>query len=316
MIDRWSIDDQTSALVDSFDKQGFEVTNGAVFIWATEESGAYDYGLYHWRSLVFGYFPGQIFGYETKRALMFEQQDEARDRIGYKAMTGTTNTGMADCFQSFGYFGFVKFLLMGYVMGRWYARALTGRPIGTVELRDADGGRASHGIPRNTLASQLLGSHGHLLVPVPLLGEETVGQATASNGCRQHRDGPIRFRRPEGVIDGRSLLLNSLSLTVMNEPLVSICIPTYNRAAKLQETSRLLVRDIEESGHLSEVEICISDNASTDGTPAVIDSLLNSSVRVRTWRNITNLGFSRNLEQVVRLAEGRDSWRYLATTIR
>ncbi len=67
VIARWSTDDQIGALLDSFDKPGHEVTNGATYIWATEASGAYDYGFYHWRNIVFGYFPGQVFGYEVKK---------------------------------------------------------------------------------------------------------------------------------------------------------------------------------------------------------------------------------------------------------
>ena len=76
----------------------------------------------------------------------------------------------------------------------------------------------------------------------------------------------------------------------MNEPLLSICIPTYNRAAILQETSRLLIRAIKESGHLSEVEICISDNASTDRTPDVIAALRTSGVNFQSWRAPENRG--------------------------
>ncbi len=62
---------------------------------------------------------------------MFDQDVDVYSRTGgHKVLTGTTNTGMADCFQSFGYFGFVKFLLIGYIMGRWYARGLHGDLLG------------------------------------------------------------------------------------------------------------------------------------------------------------------------------------------
>ncbi len=96
----------------------------------------------------------------------------------------------------------------------------------------------------------------------------------------------------------------------MNEPLLSICIPTYNRAAILQETSRLLIRAIKESGHLSEVEICISDNASTDRTPDVIAALRTSGVNFQSWRAPENRGMLRNIVSAAGLARGQ----YIALT--
>ena len=45
---------------------------------------------------------------------------------------------------------------------------------------------------------------------------------------------------------------------------LSICIPTYNRAVELRP---LLDTIVAQTGHGLDVEIVISDNASTDNTP-------------------------------------------------
>ena len=48
---------------------------------------------------------------------------EANERRGTVA---STDTGMADCFTSFGFFGCVKYVLIGFVMGRWDRRSFQG----------------------------------------------------------------------------------------------------------------------------------------------------------------------------------------------
>ena len=51
-------------------------------------------------------------------------------------------------------------------------------------------------------------------------------------------------------------------------PFLSICIPTYNRAALLQQTLESIVSDpLFTDSH--EIEVVVSDNCSTDDTPAV-----------------------------------------------
>src|SRR4051794_1007856 len=59
----------------------------------------------------------------------------------------------------------------------------------------------------------------------------------------------------------------------MAGPKLSICIPTYNRAARLSAAVHSLISLIQASGMESEIEISISDNASRDNTDAVLDDL-------------------------------------------
>jgi glycosyltransferase involved in cell wall biosynthesis len=78
------------------------------------------------------------------------------------------------------------------------------------------------------------------------------------------------------------------------EPLVTVTIPTYNRATLLSQTIRSVLDQ-----SLQEIELFISDNASTDDTAAVVASFHDS--RVHYVRNETNLGHLVNLSRGLRL---------------
>jgi len=95
----------------------------------------------------------------------------------------------------------------------------------------------------------------------------------------------------------------------MTSPLISICIPTYNRAISIKRLLDKLVPQV--SKVPGEVEICISNNCSTDDTRDVIlgykkehDDLINYN------ENDENLGFDRNLLKAISLARGRFVWLF------
>ena len=87
-------------------------------------------------------------------------------------------------------------------------------------------------------------------------------------------------------------------------PLVSICIPTFQRAAQLAPTLARVAEVIASAGWQERVEICLSDNASGDETPAVIAAFQPPSIAVKKFRQKENTGFARNLQTVARMAEG------------
>jgi hypothetical protein len=126
LVEKVETADFLKHFMDVLDRGGLEVQNGAEVIWYTYENEEYEYGKYHWNNLVQAYFPGQIFGYETKQALKFELEDISEKHNKLRGTVGATRTGMADCFTSFGYFGCLKYLLIGAVMGRWFRRAFQG----------------------------------------------------------------------------------------------------------------------------------------------------------------------------------------------
>jgi glycosyltransferase involved in cell wall biosynthesis len=87
----------------------------------------------------------------------------------------------------------------------------------------------------------------------------------------------------------------------MNDrPLVSVCIPTYNRAQKLYRcVMKLLECDYRN------IEIIISDNGSTDETAAVCETLRKSDHRVICHRHPSNRGITENFEFSKRQANGK-----------
>ena len=83
-------------------------------------------------------------------------------------------------------------------------------------------------------------------------------------------------------------------------PLVSIGIPTYNR-------ERLIGRAIESALNQDypNIEIVISDNASTDATSEVCRRYAQEQPNVRYVRQPRNLGAIRNFDEVLRQSSGQ-----------
>lgn len=87
---------------------------------------------------------------------------------------------------------------------------------------------------------------------------------------------------------------------------VSFCIPTYNRAEYLE----LLIQSIKnQQSHGLEIEICISDNNSTDGTSELVSIWENNfGIPIRYNKNKENIGPDRNFLAAVDLATGDYCW--------
>lgn len=93
--------------------------------------------------------------------------------------------------------------------------------------------------------------------------------------------------------------------------LLTLAIPTYNRADSLRATLLSFAAQIERQA-LRNVEIVVSDNCSTDATKEVCASVAaeHPSVRMRYFRNATNLGFDGNVNALFGHAEGRYVWTF------
>ena len=93
-----------------------------------------------------------------------------------------------------------------------------------------------------------------------------------------------------------------------NDPLISICIPTHDgRCAALAELLKDAIGQAQDVPGL--VEICVSDNASSDGTTELLAELSrNAACRVSYHRQPTDIGLARNLLATVELARGRYCW--------
>jgi glycosyltransferase involved in cell wall biosynthesis len=81
-------------------------------------------------------------------------------------------------------------------------------------------------------------------------------------------------------------------------PTVTVCIPTYNRSGLLRSALQSVLWQSRR-----DVEVIVSDNASTDDTEDVVRSLRDP--RVVYDRNPENLGLFANLSRCLRLGSGR-----------
>jgi glycosyltransferase involved in cell wall biosynthesis len=89
---------------------------------------------------------------------------------------------------------------------------------------------------------------------------------------------------------------------IKSTPILSLCIPTYNRGMLLDN----LLRQISTMSDTtkSKIQICISDNFSSDITQSVITEW-NSKLDILSIRQQSNIGLSRNFQAVALLATGK-----------
>jgi len=89
----------------------------------------------------------------------------------------------------------------------------------------------------------------------------------------------------------------------MPKYLVSICVPTYNRSARLAQFLKAFVTNLATSGS-NECQLCVSDNHSSDGTLKLLEDCASRHSHIKYGSNAGNLGFGRNLYAAARLADG------------
>jgi abequosyltransferase len=88
-------------------------------------------------------------------------------------------------------------------------------------------------------------------------------------------------------------------------PLLTIAIPTYNRAKKLHGLlSNLFVQLADQPA----VELIVSDNASSDETPAVIEEFEKRGLKLRHLRNEVNVGLDGNFLRCFMQSRGKYLW--------
>jgi len=97
-------------------------------------------------------------------------------------------------------------------------------------------------------------------------------------------------------------------MTAEQRPLLSICIPTFNRVTLLKEAIDSILQQAD-GVSANDVEIVVSDNASTDGTDAAV-GLIKKTARlpITYFRNDKNVGFDGNCLRVVGRATGQYAW--------
>ena len=92
----------------------------------------------------------------------------------------------------------------------------------------------------------------------------------------------------------------------MTTPLLTIAIPTYNRADCLERLLATLL--VELRGTEGRVSVVVSDNASTDRTPVVVAAFAEQWPSVRAVRNAENLGMDGNFLGCAEQVDGQHFW--------
>lgn len=87
--------------------------------------------------------------------------------------------------------------------------------------------------------------------------------------------------------------------------LLTIAMPTYNRLEKLKIALKKVLD--ETKGH-EEIEIFVSDNASTDGTKEYVENIQKENRNLKYYRNTINLGMEGNFLNCFRKAQGKYLW--------
>ena len=91
-----------------------------------------------------------------------------------------------------------------------------------------------------------------------------------------------------------------------NKYLLSICIPTRNRPKELSETLGILTAQINAGKYSDLVQIFVSDN--TDNEALRVDMRPFAAPNVKYASNATNLGYARNVNSVIKNADGKYAW--------
>src|SRR5712664_4480750 len=81
--------------------------------------------------------------------------------------------------------------------------------------------------------------------------------------------------------------------------MISICIPTYNRAATLAKAIASA-----QAQTYRDLEIVVVDNHSNDGTEAMVREAASADPRIRFVRHDKNLGMARNFSACIAEARG------------
>lgn len=97
-----------------------EIYNAFVGMEALQVYGSYDFGAYNWNGIVKNYIPTVLVSRDFKDSLMFS--NESNELVSYLTRSGSTMTGYFDSFLSFGLLGFIKFYVIGYIMGYFWRR--------------------------------------------------------------------------------------------------------------------------------------------------------------------------------------------------
>jgi abequosyltransferase len=96
----------------------------------------------------------------------------------------------------------------------------------------------------------------------------------------------------------------------MPEPLLTIAIPTYNRAKLLDKCLGAISSQMAAMDSGGKLEIIVCDNASTDNTSDIVNGYKSKGFAIEYLRNKENLGPDRNIARGFLTAKGKYVWLF------
>ena len=94
----------------------------------------------------------------------------------------------------------------------------------------------------------------------------------------------------------------------MQCPILSICIPTYNRPEYLKECLMSIVLGCKNFKDKEVLEIVITDNSDDDKTLEVVNEIKKIFSNIKYFKNSLNIGGSRNILKALESAAGKYLW--------
>lgn len=91
-------------------------------------------------------------------------------------------------------------------------------------------------------------------------------------------------------------------------PLLSLCIPTYNRAGYLKECLDSIVSQFKDKKIFKQVEIIVSDNNSKDHTQELVKQYRRKYPNIRYYKNKKNIGSIKNVIRATSYTRGVYIW--------
>jgi glycosyltransferase involved in cell wall biosynthesis len=91
-------------------------------------------------------------------------------------------------------------------------------------------------------------------------------------------------------------------------PLLSICIPTFNNPGGIREALTSITRQAAGANLLDKIEVCVRDNSENTHTEEVINTFKHSPLKIAYTRNEENVGYDRNVDRVLNMANGDFCW--------
>lgn len=89
----------------------------------------------------------------------------------------------------------------------------------------------------------------------------------------------------------------------INNTLLTIAIPTYNRADLLSVCLNSITSQID-SNIAERIEVIVFDNNSIDHTTSVVDTYINNGFAIKYYKNEVNIGADKNIASCFIKANG------------